>query len=34
MVERVLTRERESRHSGPIAEGILRDLGVVAARVG
>jgi pyruvate ferredoxin oxidoreductase alpha subunit len=34
MVERVLAREREQRRSGPIAEGILRDLGVVAARVG
>ena len=34
LVERVLEREREQRRSGPIAEGILRDLGVVAARVG
>jgi pyruvate ferredoxin oxidoreductase alpha subunit len=34
MVERVLAREREQRRSGPIAEGILRDLGVVAAKVG
>jgi pyruvate ferredoxin oxidoreductase alpha subunit len=34
MVERVLTRERELRHSGPIAENILRELGVVAAKVG
>ena len=34
MVERVLAREREVRHSGPIAENILRDLGVVAAKVG
>ncbi|HEU0225059.1 MAG TPA: transketolase C-terminal domain-containing protein [Steroidobacteraceae bacterium] len=34
LVERVLAREREQRRSGPIAEGILRDLGVVAARVG
>jgi len=33
LVERVLAREREQRRSGPIAEGILRDLGVVAARV-
>ncbi|HXV41087.1 MAG TPA: transketolase C-terminal domain-containing protein [Steroidobacteraceae bacterium] len=34
LVERVLAREREQRRSGPIAEGILRDLGMVAARVG
>jgi pyruvate ferredoxin oxidoreductase alpha subunit len=34
LVERVLTREREQRRSGPIAEGILRDLGVVAAKIG
>jgi pyruvate ferredoxin oxidoreductase alpha subunit len=34
MVERVLARERELRHSGPIAENILRELGVVAAKVG
>ena len=34
MVERVLARERELRRSGPIAENILRDLGVVAAKVG
>jgi len=34
MVERVLAREREQRRSGPIAESILRDLGVVAAKVG
>jgi len=33
-VERVIARERELRRSGPIAENILRDLGVVAARVG
>jgi pyruvate ferredoxin oxidoreductase alpha subunit len=33
MVERALAREREQRRSGPIAEGMLRDLGVVAARV-
>jgi len=32
LVERALTREREQRRSGPIAEGMLRDLGVVAAR--
>jgi pyruvate ferredoxin oxidoreductase alpha subunit len=34
VVERVLAREREQRRSGPIAENILRDLGVVAAKIG
>ena len=34
LVDRVLAREREHRRSGPIAEGILRDLGVVAAKLG
>jgi pyruvate ferredoxin oxidoreductase alpha subunit len=34
LVERVLAREREQRRSGPIAEGILKDLGVVAAKIG
>jgi pyruvate ferredoxin oxidoreductase alpha subunit len=34
MVERVLTREREQRRTGPIAESILRDIGVVAAKIG
>jgi len=34
MVDRVLAREREQRRSGPIAEGILRDLGVVASKIG
>jgi pyruvate ferredoxin oxidoreductase alpha subunit len=34
VVERVLAREREQRRSGPIAESILRDLGLVAAKVG
>jgi pyruvate ferredoxin oxidoreductase alpha subunit len=34
LVDRALARERESRRSGPIAENILRDLGVVAARPG
>ena len=33
VVERVLAREREQRRSGPIAEGILRDLGAAGARV-
>jgi pyruvate ferredoxin oxidoreductase alpha subunit len=34
MVSRVLAREREQRRSGPIAETILRELGVVAAKIG
>ncbi len=34
LVERALAREREARRSGPLAESILRDLGVVAARAG
>jgi pyruvate ferredoxin oxidoreductase alpha subunit len=34
MVDRVLQREREHRRSGPIAEAILRELGVVAAKIG
>ena len=34
LVERALTREREQRRSGPIAENILRDVGVIAARPG
>ncbi len=34
LVDRVLAREREQRRSGPIAEGILKDLGVVAAKIG
>jgi len=33
LVDRALARERELRRSGPIAENILRDLGVVAARI-
>jgi pyruvate ferredoxin oxidoreductase alpha subunit len=32
MVERALERERTMRRSGPIPEGLLRDVGVVAAR--
>jgi pyruvate ferredoxin oxidoreductase alpha subunit len=32
-VERVLARERELRRSGPIAEAVLREVGVVAAKV-
>jgi pyruvate ferredoxin oxidoreductase alpha subunit len=34
LVHRVLEREKEMRRSGPIAEGILRDIGVVASRIG
>jgi len=34
MVDRVLAREKETRRSGPIAESILRDLGVVASKIG
>jgi pyruvate ferredoxin oxidoreductase alpha subunit len=33
VVDRVLDRERRTRRSGPIAENILRDLGIVAARI-
>jgi pyruvate ferredoxin oxidoreductase alpha subunit len=33
-VNRELERQRTTRRSGPIAENLLRDLGVVAARVG
>ena len=32
LVNRVLDRERLQRRSGPIAEGILRDLGVAAPK--
>ena len=34
IVNRVLQREREQRRSGPIAEAILREIGVVAAKIG
>lgn len=34
LVERALARERGLRRSGPIAEGILRDIGTVASRIG
>jgi pyruvate ferredoxin oxidoreductase alpha subunit len=34
IVDRVLKREREQRRSGPIAEAILREIGVVAAKIG
>jgi len=33
IVERVLERERATRRSGPIAENILRDMGIVGARL-
>jgi len=33
IVNKQLAREREKRRSGPVAENILRDLGVVAARI-
>jgi len=33
MVERALARERQTRRSGPLAESILRDLGLVSARI-
>ena len=33
VVERVLAREREQRRSGPIAETILRELGVAATKI-
>lgn len=34
LVDRVLARERATRRSGPIAEGVLRDIGTVASRIG
>jgi len=34
LVDRELARMRETRRSGPSAENILRDLGVVASRIG
>ena len=34
IVNRVLEREKVQRRSGPVAEGVLRDIGVVAARIG
>jgi pyruvate ferredoxin oxidoreductase alpha subunit len=33
LVERALARERLTPHSGPVAEGLLRDIGVVAAKI-
>ncbi|HJV63259.1 MAG TPA: pyruvate ferredoxin oxidoreductase [Albitalea sp.] len=34
LVNRVLDREKLRRRSGPVAEGILRDIGTVASRIG
>jgi pyruvate ferredoxin oxidoreductase alpha subunit len=34
VVDRVLAREREVRRSGPIAENVLKEVGVVGARIG
>ena len=34
IVNRVLDREKNQRRSGPVAEGILHDIGSVAARIG
>jgi pyruvate ferredoxin oxidoreductase alpha subunit len=34
IVNRVLEREKTQRRSGPVAEGILRDIGTVSSRVG
>ncbi|HMC15093.1 MAG TPA: pyruvate ferredoxin oxidoreductase [Albitalea sp.] len=34
IVNRVLERERTTRRSGPVAEGVLRDIGMVASRIG
>ncbi|HUG23410.1 transketolase C-terminal domain-containing protein [Piscinibacter sp.] len=34
IVNRVLAREKHSRRSGPVAEGVLRDIGTVASRIG
>jgi pyruvate ferredoxin oxidoreductase alpha subunit len=34
IVNRVLDREKNQRRSGPVAEGILRDIGTVASRIG
>jgi hypothetical protein len=33
IVNRVLDREKKQRRSGPMAEGILRDIGTVASRL-
>jgi pyruvate ferredoxin oxidoreductase alpha subunit len=34
IVNRVLAREKQQRRSGPVAEGILRDIGTVSSRIG
>ena len=34
IVNRVLDREKKQRRSGPIAEGILRDIGTVSSKIG
>ena len=34
IVNRVLDREKNTRRSGPVAEGVLRDMGTVASRIG
>ena len=34
IVNRVLEREKKKRRSGPIAEGILRDIGTVSSKIG
>jgi len=34
IVDRVLEREQNLRRSGPVAEGVLRDIGTVASRIG
>ena len=34
IVNRVLEREKNTRRSGPVAEGVLRDIGTVASRIG
>jgi pyruvate ferredoxin oxidoreductase alpha subunit len=34
IVNRVLERERNTRRSGPVAEGVLRDIGMVGSSIG
>jgi pyruvate ferredoxin oxidoreductase alpha subunit len=34
IVNRVLEREKQHRRSGPVAEGILRDIGTVSSKIG
>ena len=34
IVNRVLDREKKQRRSGPVAEGVLRDIGPVSLRIG